>query len=118
MSGLAGPVASVLRYGTGAAARRAAAGAADRLWARGVAARAVFRPEYGGWAVLVFTAPVRERLQGARRKAPARVTEAAAASAGDTDGQGGDGRGGDRRGGVGAADVAGRAPDDALWTWR
>ncbi|MEU5798581.1 hypothetical protein [Streptomyces sp. SUK 48] len=70
MSGLAGPVARVLRYGTGPAARRAAAGAADRLWARGVAARAVFRPEYGGWAVLVFTAPVKGRLQGSAGKRP------------------------------------------------
>ncbi|MEU3032160.1 hypothetical protein ACPCBC_03495 [Streptomyces incarnatus] len=61
MSGLADPVARVLRHGTGPAARRAAAEQADRLWARGVAARAVFRPGYGGWAVLVFRAPVRKR---------------------------------------------------------
>ncbi|CAL2073430.1 hypothetical protein [Streptomyces murinus] len=64
MSGLADPVARVLRYGTGPAARRAAAEEADRLWAQGIAARAVFRPEYGGWAVLVLTAPVRKRPRG------------------------------------------------------
>jgi hypothetical protein len=59
-------VARVLRYGPGAAARRAAAREADRLWARGVAARAVFRPEHGGWAVLVFaTAPRRAGGGGA-----------------------------------------------------
>ncbi|MCS0603692.1 hypothetical protein NX794_21095 [Streptomyces sp. LP11] len=61
MSGLTRPVARILRHGTGPAARRSATEEADRLWEQGVAARAVFRPEYGGWAVLVFTAPVRER---------------------------------------------------------
>ncbi|MEU6476562.1 hypothetical protein ABZ858_06655 [Streptomyces sp. NPDC047017] len=61
MTGLPSPVDRVLRHGTGPAARRAALREADRLWQRGVAARAVFRPEYGGWAVLVFKAAVRRR---------------------------------------------------------
>lgn len=61
MKGLAGPIGRISGYATGPAARRAAAREADRLWGQGVAARAVFRPEYGGWAVLVFTAPVRKR---------------------------------------------------------
>ncbi|MBJ7005154.1 hypothetical protein ACFYMX_16935 [Streptomyces griseofuscus] len=63
-SGLADPVAHVLRHGTGPAARMAAAEEAERLWARGVAARAALRPEYGGRAVLVLTAPVRKRQSG------------------------------------------------------
>ncbi|MEU6497124.1 hypothetical protein ABZ890_43350 [Streptomyces sp. NPDC046984] len=61
MSGLGGPIAWIVRYGTGPAARRAATREADQLWERGTAARAVFRPEYGGWAVLVFTAGVKKR---------------------------------------------------------
>ncbi|MEU6284411.1 hypothetical protein [Streptomyces sp. NPDC047028] len=61
MNGIANPIKRILRYGTGPAARRAATGEADRLWKQGVAARALFRPEYGGWAVLVFEAPVRKR---------------------------------------------------------
>jgi hypothetical protein len=63
MNGLASPIARILRYGTGPAARRAAASEAERLWKQNVAARAVFRPEYGGWAVLVFKAPVRKRRE-------------------------------------------------------
>ncbi|WP_044370464.1 hypothetical protein [Streptomyces noursei] len=44
----------IIRYGPGAAARNAATRHADALWARGVAARAIFRPAYGGWAVVIF----------------------------------------------------------------
>jgi hypothetical protein len=61
MSRPAAPAAPAIhRYGTGPEARRAAVGEADELWRRGVAARAVFRVDLGGWAVLVF-GPKRRR---------------------------------------------------------
>jgi hypothetical protein len=50
--------ASIRRYGTGPTARRAAISEADRCWAEKTAARAVFRADLGGWAVLVF-GPIR-----------------------------------------------------------
>ncbi|MCQ9163945.1 hypothetical protein [Arthrobacter sp. STN4] len=56
-------VGRVIPFGTGPAARRAASREADRLWQEGTAARAVFHPKYGGWAVLIFAGGVRHRPQ-------------------------------------------------------
>jgi len=44
----------IVRFGVGGAARRAAMGYADRLWDEGRPARALFKPEYGGWIVIIY----------------------------------------------------------------
>lgn len=50
----------VHRHGTGPAARRAGAREADGFWHGGTAARAIFRADLGGWAVIVY-GPQRRR---------------------------------------------------------
>jgi hypothetical protein len=55
-----GTAGTPVRHGTGAAARGAASRQADALWRAGTAARAMFRPDLGGWVVLVF-GPLRRR---------------------------------------------------------
>lgn len=56
-------VERVIPFGIGPAARRAVFREADRLWQEGTAARAVFHPKYGGWAVLIFAGGVRHPPQ-------------------------------------------------------
>jgi phosphohistidine phosphatase SixA len=46
---------SVIPYGAGPTARRAAHQRADELWAQGLPARAYFAVELGGWVVVVYT---------------------------------------------------------------
>jgi hypothetical protein len=43
----------IIRYGVGRAARGAAMRRADELWAGGQPARALFKPRFGGWVVVV-----------------------------------------------------------------
>jgi hypothetical protein len=43
-----------IRYGVGGVARRRAMAMADELRSRGVAARALFKLETGGWVVVVY----------------------------------------------------------------
>ena len=45
---------TIVRFGVGARARRAAMAYADRSWEAGTPARAVFKVELGGWAVIVY----------------------------------------------------------------
>jgi 8-oxo-dGTP diphosphatase len=45
---------SLIRFGAGPAARRAAHRRADHLWADGTPARAFFAVEFGGWVVAVY----------------------------------------------------------------
>jgi hypothetical protein len=69
-------VERVLAFGTGPSARRAAAREADRLWQEGTAARSVFHPRYGGWAVLIFAGGVRrDGPDPGRRTAPSEADE-------------------------------------------
>lgn len=57
----------IIRFGVGGKARRAASRYADQLWESGVAARALFRPEYGGWAVVTFALPPRRKPERPER---------------------------------------------------
>ena len=51
------PTGSVLHFGTGCVARRAAEQHAATLWHEGTAARAMFKVEDGGWIVVVYGKP-------------------------------------------------------------
>jgi len=48
-------------YGTGRAARIDAMRKADEMRSRGIAAVALFKPEFGGWVVLVYPGGIRQR---------------------------------------------------------
>jgi hypothetical protein len=47
-------ISRIVRFGPGGKARRAAMSCADRLWDNGTPARAVFKVELGGWAVIIY----------------------------------------------------------------
>lgn len=57
----------VERFGVGPRARRRATRRADELWARDVAARALFKPALGGWIVIIYGPPRTLRDSLARR---------------------------------------------------
>ena len=48
------PLPEVIRFGTGRAARRAAMARADAMREQGIAARALFKLDFGGWVVAVY----------------------------------------------------------------
>ncbi len=43
-----------IRFGVGKGARREATKLADELWQEGRRARAMFKPDLGGWVVIVY----------------------------------------------------------------
>lgn len=46
-------LARIIYFGVGGAAHRAAIRQADQLRATGLAARALFKPEHGGWVIVI-----------------------------------------------------------------
>ena len=59
MPGQGGPRGPVRFFGIGREARIAAARASDDLRCRGIAAAALFKPQFGGWVVQVFPGGIR-----------------------------------------------------------